>query len=160
MRTLLNTMQDCGCLTWEAEVGAETLASTFLYTGLALQQQRAEDLLEQDRIYQLVQLVGDKATVVNAGFHLGRSFCQGRHILRVLMIPLRCVICYLAAHCAVPKPNCPANLQSGATRRMRKMGNWKQTSPTTGSRSTASLAFLFRVQESIFIMVVNWKWTT
>ena len=60
MRTLLNTMQDRGWLTWEAEVGrGKRSRLTFLYTGLALQQQRAEDLLEQDRIDQLVQLVGD-----------------------------------------------------------------------------------------------------
>ncbi|MBW2936387.1 SgrR family transcriptional regulator, partial [Escherichia coli] len=64
MRTLLNTMQDRGWLTWEAEVGrGKRSRLTFLYTGLALQQQRAEDLLEQDRIDQLVQLVGDKANV-------------------------------------------------------------------------------------------------
>ena len=47
MRTLLNTMQDRGWLTWEAEVGrGKRSRLTFLYTGLALQQQRAEDLLE------------------------------------------------------------------------------------------------------------------
>lgn len=64
MRTLLNTMQDRGWLTWEAEVGrGKRSRLTFLYTGLALQQQRAEDLLEQDRIDQLVQLVGDKTAV-------------------------------------------------------------------------------------------------
>ncbi|WP_241178308.1 HTH-type transcriptional regulator SgrR, partial [Enterobacter asburiae] len=46
---------------------------------------RAEDLLEQDRIDQLVQLVGDKAAVRQMLVsHLGRSFRQGRHILRVL----------------------------------------------------------------------------
>ena len=64
MRTLLNTMQERGWLTWEAEVGrGKRSRLTFLYTGLALQQQRAEDLLEQDRIDQLVQLVGDKTAV-------------------------------------------------------------------------------------------------
>lgn len=64
MRTLLNTMQARGWLTWEAEVGrGKRSRLTFLYTGLALQQQRAEDLLEQDRIDQLVQLVGDKSAV-------------------------------------------------------------------------------------------------
>lgn len=92
MRTLLNTMQDRGWLTWEAEVGrGKRSRLTFLYTGLALQQQRAEDLLEQDRIDQLVQLVGDKATVRQMLVsHLGRSFRQGRHILRVLYYrPLR-----------------------------------------------------------------------
>ena len=86
MRTLLNTMQDRGWLTWEAEVGrGKRSRLTFLYTGLALQQQRAEDLLEQDRIDQLVQLVGDKTAVRQMLVsHLGRSFRQGRHIMRVL----------------------------------------------------------------------------
>lgn len=86
MRTLLNTMQERGWLTWEAEVGrGKRSRLTFLYTGLALQQQRAEDLLEQDRIDQLVQLVGDKTAVRQMLVsHLGRSFRQGRHILRVL----------------------------------------------------------------------------
>ena len=91
MRTLLNTMQDRGWLTWEAEVGrGKRSRLTFLYTGLALQQQRAEDLLEQDRIDQLVQLVGAR----------GDTSCGCSTIVR-------CVICYLAAHCAVPKPILP-----------------------------------------------------
>ena len=52
-------MEARGWLTWEAEVGRGKRSKLhFLYTGLALQQQRAEDLLEQDRIDQLVQLVG------------------------------------------------------------------------------------------------------
>ncbi|MCS4601849.1 HTH-type transcriptional regulator SgrR [Enterobacter kobei] len=86
MRTLLNTMQQQGWLSWEAEAGrGKRSRLTFLYTGQALQQQRAEDLLEQDRIDQLVQLVGDKAAVRQMLVsHLGRSFRQGRHILRVL----------------------------------------------------------------------------
>ncbi|WOZ76792.1 MULTISPECIES: HTH-type transcriptional regulator SgrR [Kosakonia] len=92
MRTLLNTMQARGWLTWDAEAGrGKRSRLTFLYTGLALQQQRAEDLLEQDRIDQLVQLVGDKKAVRQMLVsHLGRSFRQGRHILRVLYYrPLR-----------------------------------------------------------------------
>lgn len=86
MRTLLSTMQAHGWLLWEAEAGrGKRSRLTFLYTGLALQQQRAEDLLEQDKIEQLVQLVGDKAAVRQMLVsHLGRSFRQGRHILRVL----------------------------------------------------------------------------
>lgn len=86
MRTLLNAMQQRGWLTWEAEAGrGKRSRLTFLYTGLALQQQRAEDLLDQDRIDQLVQLVGDKNAVRQMLVsHLGRSFRQGRHILRVL----------------------------------------------------------------------------
>ncbi|WP_312687237.1 HTH-type transcriptional regulator SgrR [Kosakonia sp.] len=92
MRTLLNTMQQRGWLTWDAEAGrGKRSRLTFLYTGLALQQQRAEDLLEQDRIDQLVQLVGDKSAVRQMLVsHLGRSFRSGRHILRVLYYrPLR-----------------------------------------------------------------------
>ncbi len=86
MRTLLNAMQDKGWLTWQAEAGRGRRSRlTFIYTGLTLQQQRAEDLLEQDRIEQLLQLVGDRQTVRQMIVsHLGRSFRQGRHILRVL----------------------------------------------------------------------------
>lgn len=86
MRTLLNLMEARGWLAWESEAGRGKRSQlTFLYTGLALQQQRAEDLLEQDRIDQLVQLVGDKTAVRQMLIsHLGRSFRQGRHILRVL----------------------------------------------------------------------------
>ncbi|MGG8225156.1 HTH-type transcriptional regulator SgrR [Klebsiella aerogenes] len=86
MRTLLNLMEARGWLAWESEDGrGKRSRLTFLYTGLALQQQRAEDLLEQDRIDQLVQLVGDKTAVRQMLIsHLGRSFRQGRHILRVL----------------------------------------------------------------------------
>ena len=86
MRNLLNAMQEAGWLTWQAEAGrGKRSRLSFCYTGLALQQERAEDLLAQDRIDQLVQLVGDKAEVrqmIRA--HLGRSFRQGKHILRVL----------------------------------------------------------------------------
>ncbi len=86
MRTLLNAMQEKGWLSWQAEAGrGKRSRLEFLYTGLTLQQQRAEDLLEQDRIDQLVQLVGDKDAVRQMIVsHLGRSFRQGRHILRVL----------------------------------------------------------------------------
>ncbi|RWR00549.1 transcriptional regulator SgrR [[Pantoea] beijingensis] len=86
MRNLLNAMQKEGWLHWQAEVGRGKRSTlSFHYTGLALQQQRAEELLEQDRIEQLVQLVGDKNQVRQMlTSHLGRSFRQGKHILRVL----------------------------------------------------------------------------
>ncbi|WP_034945791.1 HTH-type transcriptional regulator SgrR [Erwinia oleae] len=86
MRNLLNAMQKAGWLSWQAEAGRGKRSTlTFLYTGLALSQQRAEDLLEQDRIDQLVQLVGDKNAVRQMLIsHLGRSFREGKHILRVL----------------------------------------------------------------------------
>ncbi len=86
MRNLLNAMQQAGWLEWQAEAGRGKRSRLhFLCTGLALQQQRADALLEQDRIDQLVQLVGDKTRVRQMlQSHLGRSFRQGRHILRVL----------------------------------------------------------------------------
>ncbi len=92
----------------EAEVGrGKRSRLTFLYTGLALQQQRAEDLLEQDRIDQLVQLVGDKAAVRQMLVsHLGRSFRQGGTSCAFSTI-VRCVICCPAVHCVVPKPISP-----------------------------------------------------
>ncbi|WP_409158539.1 HTH-type transcriptional regulator SgrR [Pectobacterium sp. B2J-2] len=92
IRSLLNAMQQEGWLVWQAEAGRGKRSQlSFVYTGLALQQQRAEDLLEQDRIEQLVQLVGDKEAVRQMLLaHLGRSFRQGKHILRILYYrPLR-----------------------------------------------------------------------
>lgn len=108
MRTLLNTMQQQGWLNWEAEAGrGKRSRLTFLYTGPALQQQRAEDLLEQDRIDQLVQLVGDKAAVRQMLVsHLGRSFRQGRHILRVLYYRPMKICCPVRRYVAL-KPTWP-----------------------------------------------------
>jgi len=58
MRNLLNAMQAQGWLSWQAEAGRGKRSQLRFYaTGLALQQQRAEELLEQDGIEQLVQLV-------------------------------------------------------------------------------------------------------
>ncbi|PPS59120.1 hypothetical protein CRX72_08385 [Pantoea sp. BRM17] len=68
-------------LTWQAEAGRGKRSQLrFRCTGLALQQQRAEALLEQDGIDQLVQLVGDKAQVRQMiAAHLGRSVRQGNN---------------------------------------------------------------------------------
>ncbi len=61
VRSLLGKMQHAGWLDWQAEAGRGKRSQLiFLRSGLALQQQRAEELLEQDHIDQLVQLVGDK----------------------------------------------------------------------------------------------------
>lgn len=86
MRSLLNTMQQRDWLTWQAEPGrSKRSLLTFHYTGLALQQQWAEELLDQDRIDQLVQLVGNKNELRQMLLsQLGRRFRQGKHILRVL----------------------------------------------------------------------------
>lgn len=92
IRSLLGSMQKEGWLLWHAEAGrGKRSRLSFLYTGLTLQQQRAEDLLEQDRIDQLIQLIGDKETVRQMLLsHIGRRFRQGKHILRVLYYrPLR-----------------------------------------------------------------------
>ncbi|MBW7981467.1 HTH-type transcriptional regulator SgrR [Enterobacillus tribolii] len=86
VRTLLNAMQHEGWLKWEAESGrGKRSRLTFLSTGLEVQQLRAEELMEQDHIEQLVQLVGDRGAVRQMLLsQLGRSFRQGKHILRVL----------------------------------------------------------------------------
>lgn len=87
MRTLLNTMQDRGWLTWEAEVGrGKRSRLTFLYTGLALQQQRAEDLLEQD--HRPTSAVGWRQSdcAANAGFSSGPQLPPGAaHPARALL---------------------------------------------------------------------------
>lgn len=108
MRTLLNTMQDRGWLTWEAEVGrGKRSRLTFLYTGLALQQQRAEDLLEQDRIDQLVQWLATKRLCGKCWFLIWAAASARGGTSCACSTIVRCVICYLAAHCAVPKPILP-----------------------------------------------------
>ena len=92
IRSLLGAMQKEGWLLWQAEAGrGKRSRLSFIYTGLTLQQQRAEDLLEQDHVEQLIQLIGDKETVRQMLLsHLGRRFRQGKHLLRVLYYrPLR-----------------------------------------------------------------------
>lgn len=86
VRTLLNSMQQQGWLHWQAESGRGKRSTlTFQSTGLQVQQLRAEELLEQDHIEQLVQLVGDRSSVRQMLLsQLGRSFRQGKHILRIL----------------------------------------------------------------------------
>ncbi len=105
MRNLLNRMQEAGWLTWQAEAGrSKRSVLTFCYTGLTLQQQRAEDLLEQDRIDQLVQLVGDKDQVRQMiSAHLGRSFRQENIFCASSTIAL-CSICCLDRPCVGQKP--------------------------------------------------------
>ena len=81
MRTLLSTMQDRGWLTWEAEVGrGKRSRLTFLYTGLALQQQRAED--------RPTSAVGWRQSdcAANAGFSSGPQLPPGAaHPARALL---------------------------------------------------------------------------
>lgn len=89
IRSLLGAMQKEGWLLWQAEAGrGKRSRLSFIYTGLTLQQQRAEDLLEQERVEQLIS---DKETVRQMLLsHLGRRFRQGEHLLRVLYYrPLR-----------------------------------------------------------------------
>ncbi|AHF78362.1 HTH-type transcriptional regulator [Sodalis praecaptivus] len=86
VRSLLKSMQHMGWLSWHSQPGRSKRSRLdFHYTGLGLQQQRASELLEQDRIDQLVQLVGDRESLRSMLLsHLGRGFRQGKHILRVL----------------------------------------------------------------------------
>lgn len=161
MRTLLNTMQQQGWLSWEAEAGrGKRSRLTFLYTGLALQQQRAEDLLEQDRIDQLVQLVGDKAAVRQMLVsHLGRSFRQGRHILRVLYYrPMKNLLPGTALRRS--ETHMARQIFSGLTRINEENGeleadiahHWQQLSPLHWR--------FFYAPASTFIMAASWKCTT
>lgn len=105
VRSLLSAMQREGWLTWQAESGrGKRSRLTFHYTGLALQQQRAEELLEQDRIDQLVQLVGDKNVVRQMLLsQLGRSFRQGSTSCGCSTTG-SCTICCPARRCGVRKP--------------------------------------------------------
>jgi SgrR family transcriptional regulator len=148
-----------GWLTWEAEAGrGKRSRLTFLYTGLALQQQRAEDLLEQDRIDQLVQLVGDKAAVRQMLVsHLGRSFRQGRHILRVLYYrPMKNLLPGSALRRS--ETHIARQIFSALTRVNEENGeleadiahHWQQLSPPTGAFSSAPA--------SIFTTAVSWRW--
>jgi SgrR family transcriptional regulator len=150
MRTLLNTMQQQGWLNWEAEAGRGKRSHlTFLYTGLALQQQRAEDLLEQDRIDQLVQLVGDKAAVRQMLVsHLGRSFRQGRHILRVLYYrPMKNLLPGTALRRS--ETHMARQIFSGLTRINEENGeleadiahHWQQLTHSTGAFSSSRHPF-------------------
>ena len=143
-------MQERGWLTWEAEAGrGKRSRLTFLYTGLALQQQRAEDLLEQDRIEQLVQLVGDKSAVRQMLIsHLGRSFRQGRHILRVLYYrPLRNLLPGTALRRS--ETHMARQIFSALTRINEEMGNSKPISRITGKRSRRFTGVFIYVPASI-----------
>lgn len=159
MRTLLNMMEARGWLTWEAEAGrGKRSRLSFLYTGLALQQQRAEDLLDQDRIDQLVQLVGDKAAVRQMLVsHLGRSFRQGRHILRVLYYrPMKNLLPGSALRRS--ETHIARQIFSALTRVNEENGeleadiahHWQQIAPTHWR--------FFCVRGFIFIMDESWRW--
>lgn len=150
MRTLLNMMEARGWLTWEAEAGrGKRSRLSFLYTGLALQQQRAEDLLDQDRIDQLVQLVGDKAAVRQMLVsHLGRSFRQGRHILRVLYYrPMKNLLPGSALRRS--ETHIARQIFSALTRVNEENGeleadiahHWQQIAPPTGAFSASGDSF-------------------
>ncbi len=103
--------EDRGWLTWEAEVGRGKRSR--LHSSIpGWRFSNSGRKTCWSRSYRPTSAVGWRQSdcAANAVSHLGRSFRQGRHILRVLYY-VRCVICYLAAHCAVPKPILPANLQ-------------------------------------------------
>ncbi|VTN13990.1 HTH-type transcriptional regulator sgrR [Raoultella terrigena] len=162
MRTLLNMMEERGWLTWEAEAGRGKRSKlAFLYTGLALQQQRAEDLLEQDRIDQLVQLVGDKAAVRQMLVsHLGRSFRQGRHILRVLYYrPMKNLLPGSALRRS--ENHIARQIFSALTRvNEGKRGTGSRYCPPLAAAIGHPLALFFCVPASTFTTDASWKWRT
>ncbi|OCQ53152.1 HTH-type transcriptional regulator SgrR [Photorhabdus australis subsp. thailandensis] len=86
IRSLLNNMQKAGWLQWQAESGRGKRSQlNFLRDGRELQQQRAEELLEQQNIEKLVQLVGDKDAVRQMVLsQIERRFRQGKNLLRIL----------------------------------------------------------------------------
>ncbi|KGD70567.1 transcriptional regulator SgrR [Tatumella morbirosei] len=85
IRNLLNRMQQQQWLRWESHSGrGKRSALYFQITAAELRQQQAEALLEQEQTEQLLQLTGVKSRVKQIILaRLGRSFRQGRHILRV-----------------------------------------------------------------------------
>lgn len=85
IRNLLNRMQQQQWLRWESHSGRGKRSGLyFQITAGELRQQQAEALLEQDQTGQLLQLTGDQSRVRQMILaRLGRSFRQGRHILRV-----------------------------------------------------------------------------
>ncbi|BDH47136.1 HTH-type transcriptional regulator SgrR [Salmonella enterica subsp. enterica serovar Choleraesuis] len=86
MRSLLNAMQQQGWIEWQAQVGrGKRSRLNFVRSGPDLQRQRASMLLEQGRIDRVADMLGDEQALRQMIVsHLGRSFRQGRHILRVL----------------------------------------------------------------------------
>ncbi|KAA1194946.1 HTH-type transcriptional regulator SgrR [Photorhabdus heterorhabditis] len=86
IRSLLNNMQKAGWLQWQAESGRGKRSQlNFLRDGRELQQQRAEELLEQQNIEKLVQLVDDKDAVRQMVLsQIERRFRQGKNLLRIL----------------------------------------------------------------------------
>lgn len=86
VRTLLNSMQSHGWLSWQAEAGRGK-RSTLLFhvNGLELQQAQAERLLKEESIEKLVALVGDKETIRQMVLsELERSYRQGKNLLRII----------------------------------------------------------------------------
>lgn len=86
VRSLLNAMQQQDWLHWDGVAGRGKRSQlTFIASDLSLKTQRANMLLEQDRIDQLIELIGDRDTVRNMLVsQLGRDYRQGKHIMRVL----------------------------------------------------------------------------
>lgn len=86
VRSLLNAMQSEGWIDWQAQPGrGKRSALHFLRSAQDIQQHQASVLLDQGRIDRLADMIGDPQALQQMILsHLGRSFRQGRHILRVL----------------------------------------------------------------------------
>ncbi|BFO08246.1 hypothetical protein GGER_07560 [Serratia rubidaea] len=108
VRSLLGAMQQQGWLTWQAEAGrGKRSRLEFHYTGLALQQQRAETLLEQDRIDQLVQLVGDKKWCARCCCPSSGAASVRENTFCACSTTARCPTCCPARRCVARKPTWP-----------------------------------------------------
>lgn len=105
-----------------------------------------------------MQLVGDKAAVRQMLVsHLGRSFRQGRHILRVLYYrPMKNLLPGSALRRS--ETHIARQIFSALTRVNEENGeleadiahHWQQLTPPTGAFSS--------VPASIFTMAVSWRW--
>ena len=86
VRTLLNSMQSQGWLSWQAEAGRGKQSTLIFYiNGLELQQAQAEQLLKEESIEKLVALVGDKETIRQLVLsEIERSYRQGKNLLRII----------------------------------------------------------------------------
>ena len=103
VRSLLKNMQQVGWLSWHSQAGrGKRSRLDFHYTSLGLQRERTSELLEQDRIDQLVQLVGDRESLrAMLLSHLGRGFPVRVSISCGCSTIARSAICCPAPRCGV-----------------------------------------------------------
>lgn len=85
MRSLLNAMQQQGWLSWQAAAGRGKYSSLcFHYNGIASQQQQIDELLDQDKIDQLYQQLGQEQCRHVLGTRAGYQVRDHQSVLRLL----------------------------------------------------------------------------